>query len=64
MFLDVQLKGGNAFVGDAKDFKEGNPGFCFAIFVTRVRQVRLKTRARDLISFQDRGAGRSIRWGV
>jgi hypothetical protein len=23
--FNVQLKGGNAFVGDAKDFKEGNP---------------------------------------
>jgi hypothetical protein len=35
--LDVQLKGGNAFVGDAKDFKEGYPkGFGFAVFVAGV----------------------------
>ena len=36
-FFDVELKGGNAFVGDAKDFKEVEPkGFGLAVFVTGV----------------------------
>ena len=36
-FFDVELKGGDAFVGDAKDFKEVEPkGFGLAVFVTGV----------------------------
>jgi len=32
--FDVQLEGGNAFGGDAKDFKEVDPkGLGFAVFV-------------------------------
>jgi hypothetical protein len=35
--FNVQLKGGNAFVGDAEYFKEGNPeGFGFAVFVAGI----------------------------
>jgi hypothetical protein len=35
--FDVQLEGGNAFVGDAKDLKEVDPkGFSFAFFVTGI----------------------------
>jgi hypothetical protein len=35
--FDVQLEGGNAFVGDAKDFKEVDPKrFGFAVFVAGV----------------------------
>ena len=35
--FDVQLKGGDAFVGDAKDFKEVDPkGFGLAVFVAGI----------------------------
>jgi hypothetical protein len=35
--FDVQLEGGNAFVGDAKDFKEVDPkGLGLAVFVAGV----------------------------
>ena len=34
---ELVLKGGNAFVGDAEYFKEGNPeGFGFAVFVAGI----------------------------
>ncbi len=35
--FDVQLEGGNAFVGDAKDFKEIDPkGLGLAVFVAGI----------------------------
>ena len=36
-FFDVELKGGDALVGDAKDFKEVEPkGFGLAVFVAGI----------------------------
>jgi len=52
-FFDVERKGGDAFVGDAKDFKEVEPkGFGLAVFVTGVCPGFAEKQCPDLISFQ------------
>jgi hypothetical protein len=51
--FDVQLEGGNAFGGDAKDFKEIDPkGLGLAVFVAGVGPSLVESNALDFISFQ------------
>jgi len=53
------LKRGHALVGDAEDLEEVDPeGLPWLSSLAASAQVRLKVRARDLISFQERGMGR------